>query len=154
MEEFVRFCVEYGYVGMVLSAFIAGSVLPFSSEAVILALMAVGLNTGWLLVCATLGNVLGGMTCYLLGLLGSPAGLQRTFHIKPEKMEKAQKFIKNGGAWSAFWAFVPALGSAIVITLGIMRANVYITVFSMTMGKLLRYVIVVVSAVGIANLFS
>lgn len=153
MEEFIRFCVEYGYVGMIISAFIAGSVVPFSSEAVILSLMAMGLNVGGLLVCATIGNVLGGMTCYGVGMLGKTEWIARIFRIKPEKMEKAEKFVRGKGSWAAFWAFLPFIGSAVVIALGIMRANVYVTVLSMSLGKLLRYILVILSAEGILSLF-
>jgi membrane protein YqaA with SNARE-associated domain len=42
-----------------------------------------------------------------------------------------------------FFAFLPVLGSAITIALGFMRANVVITFVSITLGKILRYLIVI-----------
>jgi membrane protein YqaA with SNARE-associated domain len=42
----------------------------------------------------------------------------------------------------AFFGFVPILGSAICITLGMMRANPYVTALAMAVGKIGRYVIV------------
>ena len=39
----------------------------------------------------------------------------------------------------AFFAFIPILGSAISIVLGMMRANIWIVILSMTIGKILRY---------------
>ena len=67
MEAIVQFFVEWGYVGLFLSAFIAGSILPFSSEAVMVILMGMGLDPIGCLIAASLGNTLGGMTCLVAG---------------------------------------------------------------------------------------
>ena len=40
MDAITHFLIDYGYRGMFLSAFLAGSVSPFSSEAVMLGLLA------------------------------------------------------------------------------------------------------------------
>jgi membrane protein YqaA with SNARE-associated domain len=45
-----------------------------------------------------------------------------------------------------FFAFLPILGSAITIMLGFMRSNFIISMLSITIGKLLRYVILVFGA--------
>ena len=47
------------------------------------------------------------------------------------------------GALMAFFAFVPIIGSAITVALGLMRANIPVTTVSMTAGKFLRYAIIV-----------
>ena len=41
-----------------------------------------------------------------------------------------------------FFAFLPLLGSAISILLGLMRANVFITLISISIGKVMRYMII------------
>ena len=46
------------------------------------------------------------------------------------------------GAWMGFFAFLPILGSAISILLGLMRANIAITLTSITLGKVMRYAII------------
>lgn len=152
MEGFLQFCIDYGYVGMLLSAFIAGSVLPFSSEVVLVSLMGVGLNPWLLLIFATVGNVFGGMTCYGVGRLGKTSWIEKVFHISPRRMEQAQKYVQGWGAWTAFLSFVPLIGSAVVISLGLMRSNLFITILSMSLGKILRYAIVIFSAQGIVYL--
>ena len=40
MDFIISLLTQYGYWGMLIAAFLAGSFFPFSSEAVILALMA------------------------------------------------------------------------------------------------------------------
>ena len=67
MDAIAQFFVEWGYVGLFLSAFIAGSILPFSSEAVMVILAGMGLDPVGCLIAASLGNTLGGMTCYWIG---------------------------------------------------------------------------------------
>lgn len=130
----------YGYWGMLLTAFLAGSVFPFSSEAVMLALLATpGIDPWTLVAYATVGNVLGSMFNYGVGRMGRTEWIERWLKIKPEKMERARRFMAGRGAWMGFFAFVPILGSAITVTLGLMRANVIISLVSITVGKLLRY---------------
>lgn len=137
----------YGYWGMLLTAFLAGSVFPFSSEAVMLGLLAApGIDPWTLVAYGTVGNVLGSMFNYFIGRLGRPEWIEHWLKIKPEKMERARRFMAGRGAWMGFFAFVPVLGSAITVTLGLMRANVVITLISMTVGKVLRYWILVFGA--------
>jgi membrane protein YqaA with SNARE-associated domain len=125
---------------MLLTSFLAGSVFPFSSEAVMLGLLAApGIEPLPLVIYATVGNVLGSMFNYVVGRMGRLEWIERILKIKPEKMERAQRFMSGHGAWMGFFAFVPVLGSAITVTLGLMRANVFITLLSITLGKLLRY---------------
>jgi len=51
------------------------------------------------------------------------------------------KFLQGKGALMAFFAFLPAIGEVISIALGFMRSNTWITVGSMFLGKLIRYIL-------------
>ena len=59
MEQFLDLLTNYGPWGMFIAAFLAGSILPFSSEAVMVALLAAGINPWILLMYASVGNSLG-----------------------------------------------------------------------------------------------
>jgi hypothetical protein len=48
----------------------------------------------------------------------------------------------------AFFAFLPFVGEAIAIALGFMRSNVTLTVFSMFVGKLIRYIVMLLALQG------
>jgi len=126
---------------MLFAAFLAGSFFPFSSEAVMLGLIAAGLDQTVLLIYATIGNALGSLFNYCIGRLGRIEWIERYMHVKREKLEKAQRFLDGRGAWMGFFAFLPILGSVIAIALGLMRANPVITVVSITLGKLVRYLV-------------
>lgn len=153
MDVVIQFLLEYGYLGMFLAAFLAGTVIPFSSEVVLVALVEMGLDPMLTIIAATLGNVAGGMTCYWLGHLGNLHWIEHYFGVSPEKIARAERFVNGRGAWVAFFAFLPILGSAISIVLGMMRANIPLTVLSMTIGKFLRYAILIYITEGVATLF-
>ena len=128
---------------MLVAAFLAGSFFPFSSEAVFAALFAAGLQPVELTIYATIGNVAGGMFNYGVGRLGRLDWIEEYLHVKKESLDKAQHFMADRGAWMGFFAFLPLLGSAITIVLGLTRANIVISVISITIGKVLRYVLLV-----------
>ncbi len=133
--------LNYGYWGMLIAAFLAGSFFPFSSEAVMLGLYAAGLNSEPLIIYGTIGNVLGSMFNYSIGRLGRTEWIERYLHVKKKDLDNAKRFMAGHGAWIGFFAFLPIIGSAITICLGIMRANIIISIASITIGKLLRYII-------------
>lgn len=146
MDFIVNLLIDYGYIGMLLSACLAGSFLPFSSEAVMVGLLAAGLDPWGLIIYGTAGNVMGGMINYGIGRMGKMVWIERYLHVKKKELDKAERFMAGHGAWMGFFAFLPILGSAITIALGLMRANIPITLTSMTIGKLLRYTLLVYGA--------
>ena len=151
MDALIFFLSGYGDWGMLITAFLAGSVFPFSSEAVMLALLATpGIEPWPLVLYATIGNVLGSMFNYCVGRMGKTEWIEKYLKIKREKMERAERFMAGRGAWMGFFAFVPVLGSAITVTLGLMRANILITLISITLGKFLRYFLI---AFGVVSFF-
>lgn len=146
MDILLDFLSQYGYWGMLIAAFLAGSFFPFSSEAVMLGFMAAELDNWPLIIYGTIGNVLGSLFNYGVGHLGRLDWVERYLHVKKKDLDKAQRFMAGRGAWMGFFAFLPILGSAITIMLGFMRSNFIISMLSITIGKLLRYVILVFGA--------
>lgn len=141
MEAIIQYLVDYGYMGMFIAAFIAGSVFPFSSEAVMAGLQLAGLNAVGLVVWGTAGNVAGSMFNYWVGSLGNMVWIEKYLHVKAEKVEATKQWMDSRGAWMGVLCFLPILGSVIAVTLGFMRANPWITLVAITIGKLLRYAI-------------
>ena len=139
MESLIGILTDYGYAGMLVSAFLAGSVFPLSSEVVMLALMAAGLDPWALVIYGTVGNTLGSMFNYWIGSLGRMDWIEKYLHVKPQNLDRARRFMAGRGAWTGFFAFLPVIGEGITIVLGLMRANITLTVVSVTAGKLARY---------------
>ena len=141
VEAFQQALIDYGYWGMFLSAILADSVVPFSSEVVMLGLLAAGLEKWPLIIWATVGNVLGALLTYYMGRLGRIDWIEKYCHVKREKLDKMQRWLQGRGAWVAFWGFIPIFGNVLLIALGLMRSNLPITTTCMTAGKFLRYVL-------------
>ena len=59
--------IELGYTGLLLSSFLAATILPLSSEIVLVSLLHSGLPAVTLISIATIGNVAGSLTNYALG---------------------------------------------------------------------------------------
>lgn len=146
MDAFIELLIDWGYWGMLIAAFLAGSFFPFSSEVVMVALNAAGLDPWQLVIYGTIGNVAGGMLNYGLGRMGKMEWIEKYLHVSRESMARAERFMAGHGAWMGFFAFVPILGSAITIALGLMRANIIITFIAITLGKIFRYIILIYGA--------
>ena len=141
MEAFTEFMLDWGYWGLLLSAFVAGSIFPMSSEAVMLGLLALGLHPVGCVLAASVGNTMGGMTCYWIGTLGKTEWITR-LGIRQEQLDKAGRFLGGRGAWMAFFSFLPTIGEAIAVVLGLMRSNRTITLVAMLLGKVARYTVI------------
>ena len=146
MEAILTFLVSYGYMGMLIAAFLASSILPFSSEAVMVGLQAAGLDPVALIAYGTIGNVLGSMFNYTIGRLGKMEWIEKYLHVKKEDLDKAHKFMAGKGAWMGLLSVIPVIGDVITVALGLMRANVVIVVISVTISKLARYMLLVYGA--------
>lgn len=146
MDALIDILIGYGYWGMFVAAFLAGSFFPFSSEVVMVAMNAAGLNGWQLIIYGTMGNVLGGIFNYCVGRLGKMEWIEKYLHVKKESLERAERFMGGHGALMGFFSFLPLLGSAITIVLGLTRANIPLSLISVTLGKFLRYVLLIYGA--------
>ncbi|WP_077155592.1 YqaA family protein [Bacteroides bouchesdurhonensis] len=141
IDSTIQLLIDWGLPGLFISAMLAGSIIPFSSELVLVTLVKLGLNPTACILAATLGNTVGGMTCYYMGRLGKISWIEKYFKVKKEKIDKMVTFLQGKGALMAFFAFLPAIGEVVAIALGFMRSNTWLTVTSMFIGKLLRYIL-------------
>lgn len=151
--EFVSELSNWGYIGLFIATFLAGSIIPLSSEIVMSALLAAGFDSWGCIWVATAGNWLGGMTCYYVGHLGKMEWIEKYLHIDRQKLAKTQRFLQGKGALMAFFVFLPVVGDLIIVAFGLMRANVFWVGLSMLLGKFLRYWVWTQATLGVLTLF-
>ena len=137
--ENMEFLIEYGYIGVFIASFLAATILPFSSEVVLTGVLLAGAAYAPCMISATLGNFLGGMSCYWLGMLGKTEWIEKYLKLDPDKLRRVQEWIKGKGSWMGFFVFLPGVGDFIAVALGFLRANIWIVAVSMFLGKAIRY---------------
>lgn len=149
-----EFLIQYGYWGMGVAAFLAGTVVPFNSEVILATLLVTTKMDFWLTIIAgTIGNVAGTMFNYYVGRVGSLDQICRWLHVKEARLMSTKNYVEKHGAWLALFTFLPFFGSVIAIALGILRSNAFGVMAYSTIGKFARYVLVAYTAVGVLNLF-
>lgn len=150
MDSLNQFFIEYGYWGMAMASFLAGTFVPFSSEAVMGALLVTtGMDPVLTVLSGTVGNVMGSMFNYYIGRIGSIEQIAHWMRVKERRLRRTRDYVERRGSWIAAFSFLPIVGTAISISLGILRANVWGVLFWSFVGKLSRYVIVGYSAVAL-----
>ena len=141
MDAFVDFLLTYGYGGMFAAAFLAGSFFPFSSEAVMAGLRLAGLDVWMLVLCASVGNLLGGMFNYGVGRMGKEDWIYGMLRVRPERLEQSERFVHRYGAWMGLLSWLPILCSVITIAMGLLRVDVWKSALTILIGKVARYVV-------------
>ncbi len=134
--------LSLGLGGMFLSSFLAATILPLSSEVVLGLLLAGGYGTLPVVAVATTGNVLGSVVNYWLGLAGSQWLTRKFSRISEEELQRARDRFQSWGTASLLLAWVPVLGDPLTVVAGMLRVNLWIFILLVTIGKLLRYLVV------------
>lgn len=127
---------ESGLAGLFAASFIASTIVPLSSEAVLFGFLK--LYPGDMvpaLLLATLGNTLGGLTTYAIGRL-LPARAQKK--LDPRALERLRRW----GSPLTFFAWLPLVGDALCLAAGWLRLNWIAATLYMAAGRLLRYWVV------------
>lgn len=152
MDAITPYLIDYGLWGMFISAFLAGSILPLASEAVLAALVAAGVAPIELLIVATLGNTLGSVTNYGIGRLGKEEWISRVLRISPEGLARGQRYIHRFGFWGGLLSWLPVVGELLTVALGYLRVNFPLTVLTIFVGKLIRYWFIVAATQGVQSI--
>ena len=118
------------------SSFLAATLLPGGSEAVLFGMLKLHPHQMWAaLAVATLGNTLGGMSTYLLG------------RFIPQKTElKGLARVQRYGAPILLLSWVPIIGDPLCVAAGWLRLNPWLSALCIAAGKFARYWIIAVLA--------
>lgn len=129
-----------GYLALFGSAFLAATILPFYSEVVLFALLREGGDPTLLIIIATLGNTLGAVVNWLLGLYLLHFQDRRWFYFSRKQIDKAQHWYQRYGFWSLLMAWAPVGGDALTLIAGVMKVRLWLFLVLVGSGKALRYI--------------
>jgi membrane protein YqaA with SNARE-associated domain len=112
------------------SSFLAATLLPGGSEAVLFAVLKLHPERFWsALAVATLGNTLGGMSSYWIG------------RLIPQKQDlRGLPAIRRYGSPALLLSWVPLIGDPLCVAAGWLRLNPWAAALYIALGKFGRYV--------------
>ncbi|MER8865566.1 DedA family protein [Mesorhizobium sp. M0751] len=126
------------------SAFLAATILPFSSEVVLASLIASGRGDPVLLCAiATIGNTLGSVVNWMLGRGIDTLQSRRWFPVTRERYERASRTFRRVGACLLLFAWLPVVGDAFTVVAGAARIHLGVFVMLVALGKAARYAVIV-----------
>jgi membrane protein YqaA with SNARE-associated domain len=130
------------YIGLFLTAFLAATIVPFSSEALLVGMqVSGGFPVGGLLLAASLGNILGAVANWGLGRFCLHWQDRRWFPVKPRELARAGAWFSRYGIWSLLLAWVPIIGDPITLAAGVLKTRFLPFLLLVAIGKTGRYVV-------------
>lgn len=137
----MEWLLNFGYLGLFIGAFVAATLVPFSSDILLVGMLLAGGNIYITVIVATLGNWLGGLTSYWVGWLGKWEWIEKYFRIKRETLERHKAKVDRYGAWLALFTWLPLVGDIFAVALGFYRVRFRSSAVLMLLGKGARFVL-------------
>ena len=138
------------YFLLFLSAFGAATLLPLQSEAVLMTLLVQSLsNPFYLILVATIGNVLGSCVNWWLGLKIEHFKDKKWFPVSEQRLQQAQQIYHKYGFYSLLLSWTPVIGDPITLIAGLMKENFWRFLVIVTIAKGGRYLTLYALYLGI-----
>jgi len=143
---------EAGLWGLFVSAFLSATILPGSSEVVLIALLTAHPELAWTAFGVALtGNLIGAMLTFGMGW-GARQGYNRFSRVKWQLDERQMQRLNRWGPPALFLSFVPLAGDALVLAAGWLRLPPLYSAVWIALGKGFRYLLVVLGVLGVLTL--
>ncbi|MEA2003462.1 MAG: YqaA family protein [archaeon] len=133
----------YIYISLFFTSFLASTVLPLGSEAYVAYITGVGHTPILIVLVASVGNFLGSLTTYYVGLMGEKTILSRHIGKDNKKYVRTKSFFDRYGTPALFFSWVPLVGDVLVFFAGMARTDIHKFTLFVFSGKLVRYVVIV-----------
>ncbi len=131
--------IHFGYLGLFVGSFLAATVVPFSSDVLLVGALVAGSNPVIAFIVATTGNWLGGLTSYYIGHLGKWKWIEKWMRVKEKTLLKHKGLFDKHGSLIALLTWLPFVGDVLAVGLGFYRVNFLKSATFMLIGKSLRF---------------
>ena len=129
--------------GLLVASFLAGTILPGSSEAVLVSLLVLNPESATrFLVVATLGNTLGSLVNWAIGNYSGRYLLSNWKPLKSKRIARAYELMRRYGCWALLLSWFPFVGDALTLAAGLLRVPIVVFICIVAFGKFLRYFLV------------
>jgi membrane protein YqaA with SNARE-associated domain len=143
--------LAYGPTGLFLVSFLAATLLPLGSEWLLAALLLQRLDPVLLVTVATLGNMMGACTTYLIGRAGSEPLKRRLLRMDSAAEDRAVALFRRYGSPALLFSWLPLVGDGLCLAAGLFHLSFCRFAILMTIGKLGRYLAVAMATLHIQS---
>jgi membrane protein YqaA with SNARE-associated domain len=133
--------IDWGYLGLFVGTFVSSTLIPFPSEALVIGFYELNNHFWAILLVATVGNFLGGLTNYYIGFKSNSERLKKRFKLNEEKILGWEKRLSRYGSFLGLLSWVPFVGDPMIAVLGFLKVKFLPLALMMLIGKFLRYFI-------------
>ena len=133
--------LNWGLIGLFTGTLLAGSLVPFPSEALVIGMYELGHAFWPVLLIATAGNLIGGFTNYWIGYKSNSDKLKKRFKLNEDKIQVWEKRFSKWGVLIGLMSWMPFIGDPMVGVLGFFRVRFLPLALMMLIGKFGRYFI-------------
>ena len=133
----------FAYLSLFIVSFLAATILPFSSEAILATYLLSEIYNKFLLIFfASFGNILGSIFNWFLGIYFLKFQDKKWFPFTNTQIDRSSRWFKKYGKWSLLFAWVPIIGDPITFIAGTMRIKFLIFLSLVSFGKIMRYFVI------------
>ena len=142
------------YISLFTVAFMVATIVPFGSEMYFATLLSLNqYNNIFLLIAASIGNVLGSVFNWVCGYYINYFIKKPWFPIKKDKITKATEIFNKYGKWSLLLSWTPFIGDAITFVAGTLRFSLVQFLILVSIGKVGRYLVIYLSIIWAISIF-
>jgi membrane protein YqaA with SNARE-associated domain len=129
------------YLILFISAFISATLFPLGSEALIIYDIKESYNIYLLVIVATIGNSLGSILNYFLGLKGEEYLIRKKL-LNEKIISKSKKYFDKYGFVCLLFSWLPIIGDPLTFVAGILKYDLKRFIIIVTIAKFLRYLFI------------
>ena len=152
MFDILTILLENAYLSLFLNSFLASTLLPLGSEGILAYFTSQEMDVYLLIFTATIGNYLGSVVNYYIGLKGSRTILHKTIKFDENETQKAKEKFRKFGPAILFFSWVPIIGDPLTLVAGLLKYNFKKFTIYVLLGKAFRYILVVLITFNILSL--
>lgn len=137
---------DWPWLVVFISAFTSATLLPGSSELVVVSMWWQGADPWWLWCVASTGNVLGSCVNYWLGSQVLRFQHRRWFPATSDQLQQAQAWFDRWGYWSILFSWVPVIGDPLTVIAGVLKTRFWLFFGLVLIAKAGRYAVLLLIA--------
>ena len=132
------------YFQLLIISFLAATILPLSSELVLLTMLLTdSFDKYLLLVVASFGNIFGSSVNWYLGKKILIFKDKKWFPVNEKQIAKSEMYFKKYGIWSLLLSWVPIIGDPLTVIAGILKINFFTFLLLVSISKTSRYIFLI-----------